>query len=389
MALTGITGANGKTTTAYLMESILREEGKRVGVIGTINYRYGDTIIPAPVTTPESLDLNRLLQEMTSQGVSHCVMEASSHALHLKRVWNLDFEVGIFTNLTRDHLDFHESMENYKTAKKLLFTANKVKKAVLNLDDPVGLEIKQELQIEAIGISLNRPADVTAEDIQRKDNTTRFMLKTPWGSIEMQTALLGAHNLQNILSAASAALLQGISLETVARGIRNVENVPGRFEGVQEGQKFLVVVDYAHTDDALRNVLEAARQLTQKRVIVVFGCGGDRDRGKRPLMGSIALKLSDCALITSDNPRGEDPESIINDIVEGMTTELKQSRRHDEIIPDRKQAIERAIELAEEGDLVLIAGKGHEDYQILKSGTIHFDDREIARNAIHERLQHD
>jgi len=383
--LIGITGTNGKTTLTYLLERIFETAGHSCGVIGSINYRYSGTEYPAPMTTPEALEINRMLSEMTNQGVEKCCIEVSSHSLALKRARELRFAVGVFTNLTRDHLDYHKTLDHYKESKKILFRDCKVKKQVINIDDPVGREIVQENSLETLTTGLDSRADVTAEDCVLSEGGIRFTLKTPSGTQAILSPLLGRHNVHNLLSASAVALAQGLSLAQIARGIQSLERVPGRFEKVQQGQDFIVAVDYAHTDDALANALKAARTITKNRVIVVFGCGGDRDPGKRKEMGRVALELSDFTVITSDNPRTEDPKQIIRNICEGIPANRKQEE-HYTILPHRREAIEFAINRAQAGDLVLIAGKGHEDYQILNTGKIHFDDREEAERALRIRM---
>ena len=383
--LIGITGTNGKTTLTYVLEKIFETAGHPCGVIGSINYRYGGNEYPAPMTTPEALEINRMLQEMTGKGVDKCCIEVSSHSLALKRVRELRFAVGVFTNLTRDHLDYHKTFEHYKDSKKILFRDCKVKKQVINIDDPVGREIVRESPIETLTTGLDSRADVTAEDCVLLEDGIRFTLKTPSGTQAISSPLLGRHNVHNLLSASAVALAQGISLAHIEQGIQSLERVPGRFEKIQQGQDFIVAVDYAHTGDALANALKAARTLSKNRVIVVFGCGGDRDPGKRKEMGRVALEMSDFTIITSDNPRTEDPKQIILNICEGIPAGRKP-KEHFAILPNRREAIDFAIKKAQTGDLVLIAGKGHEDYQILKSGKIHFDDREEAVRALRIRL---
>ncbi|MCZ6513730.1 MAG: UDP-N-acetylmuramoyl-L-alanyl-D-glutamate--2,6-diaminopimelate ligase [Nitrospinae bacterium] len=383
--LIGITGTNGKTTLTYILEKIFETAGHSCGVIGTINYRYGGNEYPAPMTTPEALEINRMLHEMAGKGVEKCCIEVSSHSLTLKRVRELRFAVGVFTNLTRDHLDYHKTFEHYKDSKKILFRDCKIKNQVINIDDPVGQEIVQESSIETLTTGLDSRADVTAEDCVLLEDGIRFTLKTPSGTQAISSPLLGRHNVHNLLSASAVALAQGISLAHIAQGIQSLERVPGRFEKIQQGQNFIVAVDYAHTDDALANALKVARTLSKNRVIVVFGCGGDRDPGKRKEMGRVALEMSDFTVITSDNPRTEDPEQIIQHICEGIPAGRKP-KEHYTILPNRREAIDFAIKKAQTGDLVLIAGKGHEDYQILKSGKIHFDDREEAVRALRIRL---
>jgi UDP-N-acetylmuramoyl-L-alanyl-D-glutamate--2,6-diaminopimelate ligase len=386
--LIGITGTNGKTTLTYILEALFGMAGQKTGVIGTINYRYGGVKHPASVTTPESLEINRMLNDMAENGVESCFMEVSSHSLNLKRVHAMSFKVGVFTNLSQDHLDFHGSMESYIQDKKDLFRANQVEKRVLNIDDPVGREILNESSAETLTIGIHHPADITAKDCVLTEEGSRFTLQTPSGNREIFTHLLGTHNIYNLLSGAAVALFQGISLDDIDRGMRSIDRVPGRFEQLRCGQDFGVVVDYAHTDDALKNALHAARAVARNRVLVVFGCGGDRDPGKRPKMGKVAIDNSALAIITSDNPRSEDPGLIIRDIQTGIPETAKENQDY-VIIQDRAEAIEYAIGQARPGDLLLIAGKGHEDYQVLSTGTIHFDDREVAEVAIKKRLNID
>jgi len=383
--LIGITGTNGKTTLTYVLEQIFETAGHSCGVIGSINYRYGGKEYPAPMTTPEALEINHMLSEMVGQKVKKCCIEVSSHSLALKRARELRFAVGVFTNLTQDHLDYHKTLEHYKDSKKILFQDCSIQKQVINIDDPVGREIVEESSIEALTTGLDSRADVTAEDCVLSESGIRFTLKTPSGTQAIQSPLLGRHNVHNLLSASAVALAQEISLAHIGQGIESLERVPGRFEKVQKGQDFIVAVDYAHTDNALDNALKAARNISEKRVIVVFGCGGDRDPGKRKKMGKVALELSDFAIITSDNPRTEDPKQIIRNICEGIPENRKPEEDYT-ILPNRREAIDCAINSAQTGDLVLIAGKGHENYQILNTGKIHFDDREEAERALKERL---
>lgn len=382
--LIGITGTNGKTTLTYLLESIFAAAGNSCGVIGTINYRYGGKEHPAPMTTPESLEINAMLADMATAGVKKCCIEVSSHSLALKRARELRFAVGVFTNITRDHLDYHKTFDHYKDSKKILFRDCKIEKQVINIDDPVGREIVEENSLETLTTGLDTRGDVTAEDCVLSEGGVQFTLKTPSGSQAITSPLLGRHNVYNLLSASAVALTQGISLEHIAAGIASLTCVPGRYEKIQVGQDFIVAVDYAHTDDALANALSAARTITSHRVIAVFGCGGDRDPGKRQKMGHIALTLADYSVITSDNPRTEDPDQIIRHIREGVPAD-KQEGEHYAVLPDRREAINHAIQKAKSGDLVLIAGKGHEDYQILGTKKIHFDDREEAERALKKR----
>ena len=376
----GVTGTNGKTTVTYILDSIYKVRGQRSGVIGTIRHRYGDTNLAASTTTPESLDINRMLHEMTRRKIRQCFLEVSSHSLVLKRVFGMHFSVGIFTNLSRDHLDFHRTIDRYKEAKKGLFRDNQVEKSVINIDDSVGREIANEFSKNLLSIGIEKKADVMAEDCSLSDAGSCFTLKTPSGSCEIQTHLLGIHNVYNLISAAAGALHQGLSLNQIVQGLCSVNHIPGRFEKVPCRQNFSIIVDYAHTDDALRNVLQAAKSFTPGRVITVFGCGGDRDRGKRKTMGRVAIEESEFTIVTSDNPRTEDPQRIVDDILEGIPSSMCQGKDY-EVVVDRKEAIQFAVRKAQPGDLIMIAGKGHEDYQVLKTDVIHFDDREVAEEA--------
>jgi UDP-N-acetylmuramoyl-L-alanyl-D-glutamate--2,6-diaminopimelate ligase len=377
---TGVTGTNGKTTTSFLIEAILREAGLVTGLIGTIEYRLAGERMDAPNTTPESLDTMRFAAELEQRGGSHLISEVSSHALALGRVYGFHFHTAVFTNLTRDHLDFHQSMELYAAAKRLLFSptdAPAPEWAVLNRDDAhsEGM-VNGQSQVLWYGLSGGGP--LHAENVVTNFDGLRFDLCYQGARQPMKSALAGRINVLNILAASGAALSYGIDLATIARGVAACKAVPGRFERIDCGQPFLVAVDYAHTDDALRNVILVAREMTRGKVITLFGCGGDRDRAKRPLMGMAAGELSDFVVLTSDNPRSEDPLDIMNDALVGLgrfdTPHVAE--------PDRAKAIRRAVEEARAGDVVLIAGKGHETYQVLKDRTIHFDDREIAREVL-------
>jgi UDP-N-acetylmuramoyl-L-alanyl-D-glutamate--2,6-diaminopimelate ligase len=377
---TGITGTNGKTTTSFLIDAILRQAGFVTGLIGTIEYRLAGERRDAPNTTPESLDTMRFAAELEQRGGSHLVSEISSHALALGRVYGFHFHTAVFTNLTRDHLDFHHTMEDYGAAKRLLFSpvdAPAPPWAVMNRDDAASAGmVNGESQVLWYGLSGEGP--LRAENITTSFDGLRFDLCYRDARQPIESALAGRINVLNILAAAGAALSYDIDLATIARGVAACKAVPGRFERVDCGQPFLVAVDYAHTDDALRNVIQVAREMTKGRVITLFGCGGDRDRAKRPLMGMAAGELSDFVVLTSDNPRSEDPLDIMNDALVGLgrfdTPHIAE--------PDRAKAIRRALEEAREGDVVLIAGKGHEPYQVLKDRTIHFDDRETAREIL-------
>ncbi len=381
LSLTGITGTNGKTTTAYLLDSVLRAAGRTTAMVGTIEYRLAGRVLPAVNTTPESLDLIRLFVELEQAGGTHVTMEVSSHALALGRVYGLKFHTAVFTNLTRDHLDYHGTMEAYFAAKQLLFEGNgglPPDFAIVNRDDEQARRLKLGARTEVIWYGLGQDADLRAGKIASSFNGLRFELQYRKLRFTIDSPLIGRINVYNILAACGAALSFDIPPEVIQNGIARMRSVPGRFERVDEGQPFVVVVDYAHTDDALRNVISVARGLNPKRVITLFGCGGDRDRAKRPLMGQAAGENSDFVVLTSDNPRSEDPLAIMNDALVGI-------RRTDVphvVEPDRAAAIGRAIKEARAGDIVILAGKGHEPYQVLKDKTIPFDDREVAREVL-------
>ncbi|HLH39126.1 MAG TPA: UDP-N-acetylmuramoyl-L-alanyl-D-glutamate--2,6-diaminopimelate ligase [Bryobacteraceae bacterium] len=379
VAFTGVTGTNGKTTTSYLIDAILRQAGFVTGLIGTIEYRIAGEARPAPNTTPESLDVIRMASELETRGGRQFIMEVSSHALALGRVFGIQFHTAVFTNLTRDHLDFHRSMEEYAAAKRLLFSpvgSPPPQWAVLNADDAASRGMTGAAKTLWYGAE----SQIRAEGVRGDFSGLHFELVFEGARQSIESRLNGRINVMNILAAAGAALSYGLNLETIAKGVAACRAVPGRFETIDEGQPFGVVVDYAHTDDALRNVIQVARELARGRVITLFGCGGDRDRSKRPLMGMAAAELSDFVVLTSDNPRSEDPLDIMNDAMVGI-------RRYDTphvAEPDREKAIRIAIGEAKPGDVVLLAGKGHETYQVLKDRTIHFDDRETARAVLRE-----
>jgi len=381
LGLTGITGTNGKTTTAFLVDAILRAAGHTTAMIGTIEYHLAGRVIRAVNTTPESLDLVRLFAELESAGGSHATMEVSSHALELRRVHGLHFHTAVFTNLTRDHLDFHGTMERYFAAKQMLFEGAGGPPppfAVLNRDDEWAAKLRLHPRTDVTWYGMGQDAALRPRHISSSMQGLRFEVQSRKGRFQVQSPLIGRINIYNILAACGAGLSYGIEPETVARGIASLRAVPGRFERVDEGQPFTVVVDYAHTDDALRNVIAVARGLNPKRVITLFGCGGDRDRTKRPLMGQASAEGSDFVVLTSDNPRSEDPIAIMNDALVGV-------RRVDVpylVEPDRAAAIRRALDEAREGDIVILAGKGHEPYQVLKDRTIDFDDRKVAREVL-------
>lgn len=384
----GITGTNGKTTTTYLLESILKCAGQKAGVIGTINYRMESIAFPALHTTPEASDLQGLLALMVEKGISHAVIEVSSHSLAMHRVRGCEFDAAVFTNFSQDHLDFHGSTEDYFQAKSLLFSTLGMdsfkegpKWAILNSDDPYSKRISKITQARIITYGLGEGADLRALDLNISMEGLRFPLVFQGTPLPISSSLVGRHNAYNILAAAGTAYCLSLPSHAIVEGVRRMEKVPGRFEKIEAGQDFTVVVDYAHTGDALERVLRTARDLCQGRLITVFGCGGDRDRGKRPVMGEIAARLSDYSIITSDNPRGEDPEKIIADIEAGVKRVCRESKRYVKIL-DRSRAIHEAIEMARSRDLVVIAGKGHETYQIIGDEAIPFDDRAVAREAL-------
>jgi UDP-N-acetylmuramoyl-L-alanyl-D-glutamate--2,6-diaminopimelate ligase len=382
LSLTGITGTNGKTTTTFLVDSILRYAGKTTALVGTIEYRMGPKTLPAPNTTPESLDLQRLFSDLDSIGGTHVTMEVSSHALALGRTYGLHFHTAVFTNFTRDHLDYHGTMDRYFAAKKLLFDGSGApppRFAVINRDDEWGRKLPSPGNAtDVLWYGLGKDAMLRARHIRSTGSGLHFEVALEKTKFEIVSPLMGRFNIFNILAACGTAMTYQLPPETIARGIEACKGVPGRFERVDEGQAFLVIVDYSHTDDALRNAITAARALGPTRLITLFGCGGDRDRTKRPLMGQAASELSDVVVLTSDNPRSEDPLQIMNDVLVG----IRRSDTRTIIEPDRAAAIRKALEEARSGDLVLLAGKGHETYQIFRDKTIHFDDREVAREAL-------
>ena len=383
LKLVGITGTNGKTTTAFLLDSILRAAGIRTGLFGTIEYRVVDRAIPALNTTPESLDLWSYLAQTVDAAGTGAVMEVSSHALAQERVWGFPYSVAVFTNLTRDHLDYHKDFEHYFEAKRRLFEGLGTPPppwAVINLDDAWGRKLLDVPCPQRLTYGMNSNAQVKVKHLDSRHNGLEGTIVTPAGKLRLVSSLMGRANLANILAATAASIAYGIPLERIEQGLKDLKAVPGRFERIDQGQSILVVVDYAHTDDALRNVLSTARELTRNRLIVVFGCGGERDRAKRPLMGEAAGSLSDLAVLTSDNPRSEDPLLIMNDALVGLQKAGKPYWAE----VDREIAIRKAMEEAREGDVVVLAGKGHETYQILKDRTIPFDDREVARKVLRE-----
>jgi UDP-N-acetylmuramoyl-L-alanyl-D-glutamate--2,6-diaminopimelate ligase len=387
LPVVGITGTNGKTTTAYLVASIFEAANIRCGVVGTIGYRVGGAMRDAIHTTPEAPELQQLLREMVNERCGACAMEVSSHALSLSRVEGTTFAAAVFTNLTRDHLDFHSSMEAYFQAKRRLFDMRAPgAPALINIDDPKGMTLVETVG-RAVTYAVNRPADIAPGPLSFSLEGLTFDVRTPRGALHVSSSLVGRPNVYNILAAVSTATALDLSFDAIERGVKALKGIPGRFEVVSTPKdEFTVVVDYAHTDDALRNLLETVRPLTRGRLITVFGCGGDRDRTKRPLMGAVAGRLSDFVVITSDNPRSEDPQRIIEEIQRGLASDVRRDDRPRVLtIVDRAEAIAKAVELARPGDVVLVAGKGHEKYQVLGSRVLPFDDVAVAREALGRR----
>lgn len=380
MNVVGITGTNGKTTTTYLLDSIMRHAGKKTGVIGTVATCIGDEQVHASRTTPESAELQKLLARMADAHVEHVSMEVSSHAIDLSRIDGVSFGAVAFTNLTQDHLDYHRSMENYLGAKKRLFTDFDAKARVIDINTEVGLRLASELSADydILTVGTSEEAVIRAKKVEPQPHGTYFTLETPTGEAYVTLPLPGAYNVDNALVAAGCAYGLGVDVETIAEALSEAPQVPGRLERIIVGQPFEVVVDYAHTPDSLEKAIKAMRAATKGNVIVVFGCGGDRDPGKRPIMGKVAGTYADIAIATSDNPRGEDAVAILLQVEDGLRS--SGGKFNTEV--DRRHAIERACLLAKPGDCVLIAGKGHEDYQIFAHHTIHFDDREVARESL-------
>jgi UDP-N-acetylmuramoyl-L-alanyl-D-glutamate--2,6-diaminopimelate ligase len=387
LKITGITGTNGKTTTSFILHRMLQTAQRKTMLVGTVEYRIGSQIFPAPHTTPEALELNQLFARGWSDDCTEAVMEVSSHALEQERVWGIPFDVALFTNLTRDHLDYHQTMENYFAAKTLLFKGEGVeppRAAVVNVEDPYGQELlkycKKHEELITYGIERG---DFHARDVKIENNGVQFKLVTPQGDVPIYSPLLGRVNIYNLIAASASAYARDVDLSAIAEAAGQITKVVGRFERVEAGQPFTVIVDYAHTPDALTNLTAAANDFLQQRgssgrVITVFGCGGDRDRAKRPMMGEAAGQGSDFLVLTSDNPRSENPIDIINQVIPG----IQASGTKYTVEPSRKKAIELAINEARAGDIVLIAGKGHEKVQVTREGTLPLDDVEVARKAL-------
>jgi len=378
MKIIGVTGTNGKTTSTFMIKSILETAGYKVGVVGTISNYVGNKKMPSHRTTPESLELQKLFKEMMDSGVDYCVMETSSHSLYLDRVYGVKFSQALFTNLTRDHLDFHKTFEEYYKAKIILFknTVN----SVINIDDKYGERVYEDAQGGKLTYAIDKNADLMADNLKIHSRGVDFNISYRGNTRHINLNIPGKYNVMNALGSAGVCLAEGVDLNTVKRGLEEMPSVPGRCEIVTKSYNlgYEVVVDFAHTPDGLENILKSAREFTTGKLISVFGCGGDRDSTKRPIMGKIATELSDFTVVTSDNPRGEEPMTIIKDILAG----IKKSNYI--VIENRREAIKKAMEMAETGDVVVIAGKGHENYQVLKDKTIHFDEREIVAEIINE-----
>jgi UDP-N-acetylmuramyl-tripeptide synthetase len=400
LCLIGITGTNGKTTTAYLMEGILRSAGFNVGVISTVNYRFAGKIFDNPMTTPESLDLQKILSEMVENGVTHAVMEVSSHAVDLRRVQACHFDLGVFTNLTQDHLDFHKDMESYWQAKKRFFTEHLASGpkggravAVINANSSKGRELLADCTLSKVSVGTGKDHSVRPRELNSSLSGIQGTIATPAGDLAIHSSLVGGYNIENLLCAAGAGIGLNLPLSAIESGLNETSHVPGRLEAVPNGSGKFVYVDYAHTPDALENVLGTLCKLKTGKIICVFGCGGGRDKGKRPKMGEIAGRFSDLAVITTDNPRNENPLDILWEIEKGVQKAAPHCFSLNDlsdgfafkgyiVISDREMAIETAIQTARPGDIVLIAGKGHETYQIVGDKTLSFDDREKARKAL-------
>lgn len=391
MRIIGITGTNGKTTTSYITRAILRAAGYKVGLIGTIQIMIEDEVYPIHNTTPDVVELQRTLKDMQEKGMDYVVMEVSSHALDQGRVSGIEFDTAVFTNLTQDHLDYHKTLENYMLAKAKLFdmlstggTKNN-KTAVVNIDDAAGKVMLEHAKCNHLTYAIhNGNASLRATDIEVLANGASFTLtEKNIGTMPLKLHITGIFNVYNVMSAVGAAIAEGIKADIIKDVLENFTSVAGRFELVRAGQDFSIIVDYAHTPDGVENVLKTARQIAKRKIIAVFGCGGDRDRTKRPIMGRLAAELADVVIATSDNPRSENPEFILSEVEAGVKETI--GNKHHELIVNRRTAIFRAIELAKTDDIVVILGKGHENYQILADKTIHFDDKEVAREAVAAR----
>ncbi len=386
LKLVGVTGTSGKTTVTHLIQAIMNESGRSAGLIGTLGARVGGEFIETGHTTPESVDLQRILAAMVRDGVKVVAMEASSHGLSQGRTLGCEFDCGVFTNIARDHLDFHKTVEAYLDAKLTLFRdypalSEKEFRACINADDAAADKVRQATRGRVLTFGIDSKADVMAAKLRISEKSVAFDMTYGDGVTPVRLGIGGLFNVYNALAAAAAAIALGLDVDRISGGLAAARSVPGRFESVERGQDFGVLVDYAHTPDELKNVLRAARKLTDRRLIAVFGCGGDRDKGKRPIMGRIGVELADLVVITSDNPRTEDPDSIIEMVLEGIPAQRGSAVT---VQPDRRAAIREALAEAGTGDIVVIAGKGHEDYQIFAHETIHFDDREVAGEILSE-----
>jgi len=378
----GVTGTNGKTTTAYMIRDVLRSGGHQPGLLGTVAYEIGERIIPASRTTPEASDIHSMFQQMKDTGCDSAVMEVSSHALDLKRVHGIDFAIGVFTNLTQDHLDYHEDMDTYFDVKARLFEQmirQHNHAAIINIDDPWGRKLVKEKSIEAdvVTYGFHEQAMVCASDAEIGEKGTRFHVSTPWGDADIELQMLGRFNVYNALAALAVGGFCGIDLQVVAGSLAGIASVPGRLELVSNRKHKRVFIDYAHTDDALKNVLVTLREFCKGKLVVVFGCGGDRDREKRGKMGRVAAELADHTIVTSDNPRNEVPEQIIADIVKGF-----EEGQDFEVVPDRYEAIETGLRKMKRKDVLLVAGKGHETYQVIGQVIVPFSDREVIKGIV-------
>lgn len=378
LKLIGVTGTNGKTTSTFMIKSILEEAGFKVGVMGTISNYIGDKKIHTERTTPESLEIHKLFKDMVECGVDYCVMEVSSHSLYLDRVYGIKFDEAIFTNLTQDHLDFHKSFENYYNSKLILFK-NSIN-SVINIDDKYGERVLKDAGGKTFTYSIKNHSDLKAENVELHSRGVNFTVDFKGNKEKINIHIPGEYNVSNALGSILACINEKISLRIIKKGLEKLLGVPGRCELVtrEYNLEYDIIVDYAHTPDGLDNVLRTARDFTKGNLISVYGCGGDRDKTKRPIMGKIGTELSDFAIITSDNPRTEDPFGIIDDIVEGI------NKDNYTIVENRREAIKKAMTMAKKHDVIVIAGKGHEDYQILKDKTIHFDEREVIKEIIEE-----
>ncbi|KMJ58540.1 UDP-N-acetylmuramoylalanyl-D-glutamate--2,6-diaminopimelate ligase [Bacillus sp. LL01] len=385
--LIGVTGTNGKTTTTHIIESIFQNHQQKTGMIGTIYMKIGNTTYPVKNTTPDALTLQESFHQMVESKVDTVVMEVSSHALHMGRVFGCDFDVAVFTNLSQDHLDYHKTMEEYQFAKSLLFSSlgnsynlSKPKYAVLNADDASSDFFRRTTAAQVITYGIYQKSDIMAKNVVTSAKGTSFDLVYDNKSIPIKLKMVGQFSVYNVLAAISASYVSDIPMETIIPVVERMTGVPGRFEAIEGGQDFTVIVDYAHTPDSLENVLKTTKQLSQNQIYCIIGCGGDRDRAKRPLMAAVAVNYANKAIFTSDNPRSEDPVQIFNDMKSGVLN------RTYEIVEDRRKAIFKAIDLAKEGDVVLIAGKGHETYQVIGDRVLEFDDRKIALEAIQSKI---